>query len=72
MPEFPLDPYERPPSETGLCPLAVVYELERLGMSRRQALCLSPAEALAALYYYPARVALIANALRKAPHHDPA
>ena len=40
---------------------------ERLGLPRREALRLSPAEALAALYYYPARAALIATALRKAP-----
>lgn len=62
MQSFTLEPFERPPEETGLAPLAAVYELERLGMPRREALLLTPAEAISALYYYTARNNLIAQA----------
>lgn len=42
---FP-DPYERPPSETGLAPLALVYELtDRYHIPRRVALTLGYIEA---------------------------
>lgn len=62
---YPLEPFERDPRETGLAPLRMVYALEALGCPRRDALCLSPEQAAAALCYYRARARLIDDAIRK-------
>lgn len=43
------DPCERPPCVTGLAPLAYVYALEAAGVTRRESLTMTPADALAAL-----------------------
>ena len=47
---FPFDPdCERPPSETGLCPMSAVHLLTDLGFDRGRALLMSEREAVAAL-----------------------